>query len=517
MCSNQPLKIVLVGPTNVGKSTLFNRLTRTRNAIVCDRPGVTVDRHELNVDHDGTLIQIIDTGGVGPTAMTHPLGQEIEKAASQAVATADVIFFVVDGTKDLSSEEREIASWLRKQPKKIDKDLIYVIANKVDTKIFDLNSYYSLGFSGPIAVSAEHGTGISQIWELIDEQIALRPSEVTSEIEDDENFSDEFSFDSENELFEDEENSSDASEEALEADGEEAVVIDVVASEDDSAPVKKIRSKRRPRVRNLIPRVIVIGRPNVGKSTLINTLIKQQRHVVSDIPGTTRDIIASDFQSGGMNWVLLDSAGMRRPGRLERGVEWVASQKLKDEAKKSDLALVVIDSSEGITDLDASIAGLATDLGLGVVLVFNKWDKMEGQSAEDRVSNFERTHALKLDFLKWAPSVNVSGLSGKGVPKLIQTLKNVHEARSTRVTTSKLNTLFEHKIRHHSHPIGPNSKPAKFYYISQVSSAPPEFVLFSNIPGSHVHFSYKRFLINALRSEFGFEGSPIKIHFKQAR
>lgn len=506
MFSKNPFKIVLVGPTNVGKSTLFNRITHTRKAIVCDRPGVTVDRHEMAMDREGVSLLIIDTGGVGPTAKMHPLGLEIEKAAAQAVSDADIIFLVVDGTRDLGNEEREIAAWLRRQPKKIDTSEIYILANKVDTKAFDLSSYYSLGFAETLAVSAEHGTGISEFWDLIDlktEGLAVVEEDV---IEEDFAMGDDAD-DLEFARADDAESSGDDIDEEFEE----------IALEEEGEVIKIKAPRGRQKFKNEIPRVIVIGRPNVGKSTLINTLIKEQRHVVSDMPGTTRDVIASDFETGGMRWTLLDSAGMRRPGRLERGVEWVATQKLKDEAKQSDLALVVIDSSEGITDLDASIAGLAADLGLGVVLVFNKWDKMEGVSAEDRLANLERTKTLKFGFLEWAPSVQISGLSGKGVPKLIQTLLAVQEARSSRVTTAKLNSLFEQRIKHHSHPLGPKSKAAKFYYISQVSSSPPEFVLFSNIPGTHVHFSYKRFLINSLRREFGFEGSPIKIHFKQAR
>ncbi|HVJ65869.1 MAG TPA: ribosome biogenesis GTPase Der [Bdellovibrionota bacterium] len=497
MSSKKSFKIVLVGPTNVGKSTLFNRLTHTRKAIVCDRPGVTVDRHELSFEREDVNLTIIDTGGVGPTAMQHPLGAEIERAAAEAVSVANLIFFVVDGTRELDNEERNIAAWLRKQPKQIDTDDIYVLANKVDTNSFDLSSYYKLGFADVLPVSAEHGTGLSGVWDLVDTRTeglaafagaeAESREEELGEVYGDDNFVD---------------------------DGETELSADALENDEFSLPRA---NENLPVATDAPPRVIVIGRPNVGKSTLINTLIRQQRHVVSDMPGTTRDVIASDFESGGMRWTLLDSAGMRRPGRLERGVEWVATQKLREEAKKSDLALVVVDSSEGITDLDASIAGLASDLGLGVVLVFNKWDKMEGASAEDRLFNFERTKMLKFRFLEWAPSVQISGLSGKGVPNLIKTLKRVYESRSTRVTTAKLNSLFEHRIKHHSHPVGPNSKPAKFYYISQVSASPPEFVLFSNIPGPHVHFSYKRFLVNALRAEFGFEGTPIKIHFKQAR
>ena len=458
------LKVALVGPTNVGKSTLFNKLTGTRSAIVCDRPGVTVDRHEklMRKSPLGPML-LIDTGGVGPSALEHPLGKEIEVAAAKAVGEADIIVFVIDGTRDVGIEEIEVASWLRHQ-KSIDKTPVVVVANKNDSKKFDASGAYALGFEYLVSVSAEHGEGIFDFWDCLGDVLAKKGEEWRTQI-----------------VLSDEEN-----------------------DKDDDPHFGK-------------PRILVMGRPNAGKSTLLNHLLGTDRHVVSPVPGTTRDVIESSYYYKGTEWILCDTAGMRRPGRLERGVEWVAREKLKDAARKADAAILLLDAEEGVTDQDAAIAGLAIDFGLSLILCFNKWDQMRGDDIEDKMAKFERSTDLKLDFLQWVPKVKISALTGKGVPEMLRTVSSVLEARSSRVQTSKLNQLFEHKIRIHPHPLGPRGKVAKFYYLSQVSTRPPEFVLFSNIPGTGIHFSYKRFIQNCLRTAFGFEGTPIHLHFKQTK
>jgi len=449
---NEFPKIALVGPTNVGKSTLFNRLTKTRSAIVCDRPGVTVDRHEMRLtDSPLGIIDLVDTGGVGPQALSHPLGAEIERAAALAVEQSDVILFVVDGTREAGVEEFEVARWLRRQ-KNIDNKPIWVVCNKRDSHDFSEGSYFSLGFDHLVSLSAEHGEGILDLWDALHaylEPVPVDPSILTPEKEE-------------------------------------------------------------------FPRVMVLGRPNVGKSTLLNSILGEERHVVSEVAGTTRDVIETEYKRHGFTWRLADTAGMRRPGRLERGVEWVTREKLKDAARRASVAVVLIDSTEGVTDLDSAIAGMAVDFGLSVVLAFNKTDKMRGDQTEDMVSKLDRTKDLKLDFLQWVPKVTISALTGKGVPELVRTIGKVLETRQSRVQTSRLNQIFEAKLRLHHHPIGPKGKPAKFYYLSQVSVDPPEFVLFSNMPGSAVHFSFRRFVTNTLRKEFGFEGTPIRLHFKTA-
>ncbi len=447
--SEIPRNLVLVGPTNVGKSTLFNKLTRTRKAIVCDRPGVTVDRHELLVDKTpvGKLL-ITDTGGVGPLALENPLGKEIERAAKLALKDAGVVLVIYDGTKEVGLEELEVATWLRSQ--KLQKETpVWVLVNKCDSKKFDSSSYYALGFDRLFEISSEHGTGIEELWEELQKLWGL-------------------------------------------------IEVDEV---DHLKPG---------------PRVIVIGRPNVGKSTLLNAIIGDERHVVSDVAGTTRDVIETSYERHGMRWRLYDTAGMRKPGRQEREVEWVSREKIKDAAGQADVAILVIDSSEGVTEVDANIGGMALDYGLSVVIAYNKWDKMRGDKADDLMYNFERTKDLKLDFLQWCPHVNMSGLSGKGIPQLLKLVEKVFENRQQRVPTAKLNNIFETKFRLHSHPLGDHGRVSKFYYMSQVAINPPEFVVFTNLNPKAVHFSYERYVINSLRKEFGFLGTPLRVKFKEA-
>lgn len=453
-------RIVLVGPTNVGKSALFNRLTRTRRAIVCDRPGVTVDRHELKIEdvHLGPLT-VIDTGGVGPLALEHPFGTEIIRAAAIAVKEADLILFVVDGTHEAGVDELEVASWLRHQ-EGTDQKSIWVLANKCDSKKHDASSYYQLGFDRVDTISAEHDIGILDLWEEMGRFFKSRG--LLSQ------------------------------ENASKVEGE--------------VEVPKAKTSR----------VIVLGRPNVGKSTLLNQIIGQERHVVSEVSGTTRDPIETEHKVHGQIWTLIDTAGIRQPGRLDRDVEWVAREKLKEYAKESNVAILVVDASQGITVLDATIAGMALDFGLSLVIASNKWDKMHGDDADELFAKLERTTDLKMEFIKWCPWVKISALTGKGLPELLKTVEKVIQGRQQRVQTSKLNHLFDKRIRLHHHPLGTGGKPAKFYYMSQVSVNPPEFVLFSNLPGTGIHFSFRRFLVNSLREEFGFFGSPIRLHFKKA-
>jgi GTP-binding protein len=393
--------------------------------------------------------RLIDTGGVGPTAREHPLGQEIERSAKVAVLESDLVLFVIDGTRDLGVEELEVASWLRQTLRP--EQPVWVLSNKSDAKRHDVTQAFSLGWEQVYGVSAEHDMGMLELWDALGAHF----------------------------------NKS---------------VLDSVESDSQEKPKD--------------PRILVLGRPNVGKSTLLNAILGVHRHVVSDVAGTTRDPIESVYSRHGQQWTLVDTGGLRQPGRLDRGVEWVAREKLKDQARQADLAILVVDASEGITELDASIGGMAVDFGLSLIVVMNKWDAM---TTQDDHYHLERTKDLKLDFLSWCPQLQLSALTGKGVSELLKTVDRVIQARSQRVSTAQLNRVFETKLRLHSHPLGPHGRPAKFYYLSQVGVNPPEFVLFSNLPAAGIHFSYRRYLVNTLRNEFEFLATPLRVHFKQTK
>jgi GTP-binding protein len=261
--------------------------------------------------------------------------------------------------------------------------------------------------------------------------------------------------------------------------------------------------------------VVVLGRPNVGKSTLMNRLIGENRHVVSNMPGTTRDPIASDIHYEASKWRLFDTAGLRRPGRRERGVEWVAGNKVQELAMKADVALLVIDSDEGVTDMDAAIGGMAIDAGMSVVVVYNKWDLMKGEEKQDKLLSLERTKDLKIEFLSWCPQIKVSAKTGRGVEEILPLVERIRAARNNRIQTSKLNSFFEEYVKGHEHPAVDNNKRVSFYYITQTDISPPTFVLFTNVDANKIHFSFRRYLVNSLRKAFNFEGTPIKLHFKK--
>lgn len=451
--------VTIVGRANVGKSSLFNRLSRSRKAIVGNREGITVDRQDILVEDNnaGRPFRLVDTGGVGASLEEHALGAEIEKSANQAVNLADICFFVVDGSSELQAEDENVALWLRKRLPEDCK--VWVIVNKCDRKDFDLSSYYSLGFDEYFQVSCEHNLGFDPLWNSMREVLPEAP-EVTQE-----------------EAMESEEN------------------------------LGRKGSKES--------NVLVLGRPNMGKSTLVNALIREDKHAVSDVAGTTRDMISSRLSFSGLDWTIYDTAGLRQPGRRERQVEWVAGEKVRQMSKRAQVAIVLVDPNEGVTAQDASICGFALDAGMSLILVFNKWDLMKGDDIDDKLWKLDRTQDMKLEFIKQAPRLQLSAKTGKGVNKLLPTIKKMMLARSKRVQTSDLNRVFDSRIANREHPGVEGALRVKFYYISQISVNPPEFVMFTNVEANRIHFSFRRYVVNVLREEFGFEGAPVVVHFKK--
>jgi GTP-binding protein len=360
----------------------------------------------------------------------------------------------LDGSAGPLEDDHEIARWLRKESYKNSKD-IFLLINKGDRKDCDLESFYELGFETILKISAEHGHGITDLWDEV--KINFTKKKIFENFEK-----------------------------------------------------QNLQNIERPE-----NQIMVLGRPNVGKSTLMNRLIGEDRHVVSDMPGTTRDPISSDIFYHDYHWRLFDTAGLRRPGRRERGVEWVAGQKVEDLASRAQVALVVVDSDEGVTDMDAAIAGMAVDHGMSVVLVYNKWDLIKGDDKFDKLLKLERTKDLKLDFLEWCPHVKVSAKTGRGIQDILPLVEKLIAARNLRVQTSRLNQFFESYVKGHEHPAVEGNKRVNFYYITQTGVSPPEFVLFTNVEPNKIHFSFRRYLVNSLRSAFEYEGTPIKLHFKK--
>ncbi|MEZ4816130.1 MAG: GTPase [Bdellovibrionota bacterium] len=346
--------VVLWGPTNVGKSTLFNKLTSTRKAIVANRPGVTVDTHQLTFERDDMgEIRVIDSGGVGSGLTNHQLKDEIEMRAMRALVEADLVLFVVDGTKD-EVELPELSRLLRKELGKFTdrKVPVALVVNKADRNDFAENNFFELGFEHIFPISAEHSRGINDLWHYIqDHKAEVKP-------------------------------------------------IPAPGTETDAAKE--------------FPRVLILGRPNVGKSTLMNFLSGKDVSAVSEMAGTTRDSVSERASVDNSFEILLtDTAGMRRPGRREREVEWVATNKIVDLSKRADVAVLVLDGDEGVTDQDSAIAGFALDAGLSLVIAFNKWDLVkDNKDIEYKFQEIERSRDLKMAFLSWCPVVRISAKTG---------------------------------------------------------------------------------------------------------
>lgn len=433
--------VVLVGRPNVGKSTLFNRITRTRRAIVNAMPGTTRDVLGQDTTWAEFPFRLIDTGGIfGHTE--DPLHDMVVAHGRRAIETADLVVFVVDAREGLVSGDEEIAAAARASGAPV-----YLVANKTDDKRARdrLFEFFSLGFDHVFEIAAEHGTGTGELMDAVVAQ--LRAGGFTQTMTD--------------------------------------------------APADEVS-------------VAIVGRPNVGKSSLVNRLLREERVMVSDLPGTTRDAIDTLLTWHKRTFRIVDTAGIRRPGRVAAShqVEMVSVLTARRAMERADVAVLVLDAVEGATDQDAAIAGEAERLGCGVIIVANKWDLVKQEGA-DYYKTFDSEQRRRLKFLDFAPLLHLSALTGERAPKLLETIDRIAAARRTRVTTGELNRFVERITREHP-PASPGQRRVRIMYAVQTGVAPPQFVFFTNV-ASGFHFSYERFLVNSLREEFGFEGSPIRI------
>ena len=431
--------VAIVGRPNVGKSTLFNRITHTKDALVDNFPGVTRDRHYGDANWDDVEFTLVDTGGF---TEGDDLADAVRFQVHQAIADADVIMLLLDGKEGISPFDKDIINLLRS----VEKPIFHVV-NKIDgaeQEIY-LSEFYQLGLETLYPLSAEHRYGLT---DLLDEMVNVISGLATAPHE--------------------------------EAAGE-------------------------------MIRLAVVGRPNVGKSSLINWVLGENRLLVSNIPGTTRDAIDSVCKLNGKSYLLVDTAGIRRKGKVSRKLEKFSIIKALRSLERCDVALIVMDAAEGVTDQDISIAGYAYDRGCGCVFLLNKWDLVEKDS--NTVKAYYERLRDQAKFLSFAPAMTISALTGQRITKTFKLVDEVYSQYVHRIATGQLNRILGKAIEKNA-PSMHRGKQIKFYYAAQISTRPPTIVCFVNYPQA-IHFSYKRYLINQLREESGLDKTPIRMIFRQ--
>lgn len=464
--------IAIVGRPNVGKSTLFNRIVGSRRAIVGDEPGITRDRLYGNAEWNGRKLRVVDTGGILPEEKDL-IPSEIFRQARVALDEAAAIIMVVDGRTELAGPDMELVRLLRKANRPL-----FLAINKVDSEKQTalIADFHRLGVEQMFPISAEHSRGVD---DLLDAVVAMLPDPLSPQV-------------------------TEVTEEKPEADTEGPTT-------NDERPPTEVK-------------VAIIGHPNVGKSTLLNCITASDRAIVSPIPGTTRDAVDEVVERNGQRFRFIDTAGIRRKGKTHLMAEKLSVVMARKHLEAADIALFVIDATEGASQLDASIAGYAHESGRSLIIVVNKWDLMiSGAQKKGRPTKSERMRETKrpgdraayeqrlrneLKFLSYAPVVFISAESGKGTEKIFPLLEEVAAERRKRITTSEMNRFLEHVDFDRASV--PMRQRVKILYMTQASAAPPTFVLFTN-RDVKLHFAYQRFLENQIRRAFGFIGTPIWI------
>lgn len=438
--------VAIIGRPNVGKSTLFNRLTGSRKSIVGDQPGITRDRIFGDVEWKSRTFELVDTGGIVPDDEA-VIPANIFRQAGFAIDKAQAIIWVVDARAGVTPLDEEISVFLRNIGKPV-----FIAANKAETRKVEeeAGEFYKFGFElSPL--SAEHGTSIGDLLDL---------------------------------------------------------VFDALKFEDE------VEEEKREEIK-----LAIIGRPNVGKSSLLNSILGEERVIVSPIAGTTRDAIDTELEVDGQKYILIDTAGIRRKGKTVELAEKMSVVMARKALERADVAIMIVDAVEGVTHLDANIAGYAVDSGCSVIVAVNKWDAI-AEKETNTIYEFERTLRMQMKFLDWAPMVAISALTGQRVTKILPLVAKANLARNTRVPTAQLNKFFEDSI---SQPRG-GTAPApvaggvsrlKVQYITQGGLRPPVFVLFTSGGNkAGLHFSYLRYIENRLRDAFEFFATPIRLKEK---
>lgn len=436
------LVVALVGRPNVGKSTIFNRLTKSNKAIVDPTPGVTRDRHYGPVVWDERRIILVDTGGI-ELLPDDIISSQIQEQTWSAIEEADIILHVLDGVGGILAEDYEVIKRLRRSTKPV-----YHLVNKVDGPEKEgviLSQFYELGIDELWAVSASHGYGFKTFF---DHFFATLP----------------------------------------------------IPAERSEIPQEAIR-------------IACIGRPNVGKSSLINKLLGQERMVVSNIPGTTRDSVDSLLEKNGRQYLLIDTAGIRRKGKVHEKIEKFSVMRALAALERCDIALLLVDADEGITEQDTKVIGYAMERGRACLILVNKWDLVRGDKKREKWIMDEVAMATK--FMPYAPTIKMSATTGMSLTKILDTVDKVYSQFTATFTTNALNQVLKRATEAHTPPLHKGRR-LKLYYTTQVASSPPTFVLFANYPKG-IHFSYYRFLVNQYREGLGLTNSPLKILLRERK
>jgi GTP-binding protein len=431
--------VALIGRPNVGKSTLFNRITKSRKALVDPTPGVTRDRHYDRVSWNQRSFILVDTGGIDDNP-EDLLVNHIREQAMAAIEEADIILFLMDARQGVTPADYEVVEILRRTEKPI-----FHVVNKIDSPAQDielLSQFYELGIDDLWSLSAEHSYGFQTLMDGLCDRIPIEE-------------------------------------------------VDLSLPEDTV-------------------KVAFFGRPNVGKSSMINKILGEDRMVVSEISGTTRDSVDTLLTHGKHSYLLIDTAGIRRKGKTTEKLEKFSILKSLAALNKCDIAVVLLDAEEGITEQDTKVIGYALEHGRGLIILVNKWDLLKGDRKlqENVLSEVGRL----LPFLGFAPVLNVSALTGYGIKRLFPVIGSVYRQYTATFSTSALNRLLQEAIETHSPPIYKNKR-LKFYYTSQIGTRPPRFVVMTN-SYKGVHFSYQRYLTNKFRDGLGLDKVPVQLIFK---
>jgi GTP-binding protein len=434
--------IAIVGRPNVGKSTLFNRLVGTRQAIVDPTPGVTRDRLYADAEWRGQVFTLVDTGGFEPLR-EEEIPRKVREQAEQAIREADLIVLVVDGRAGLVATDVEVAALLRRAQKPL-----LLAVNKLDHLEHEPHTaeFYELGIEPLLPISAEHGRGVGELLDAIVERLPEAQAATAAE-----------------------------------------------------QPI----------------RVAVVGRPNVGKSTLVNALLGTPRLIVSPLPGTTRDAVDTLVTWGTQTFVLVDTAGVRRKARIEARLEWRSVAQSLQSVRRCQIALLVLEAPEGLTDQDARLANYIHRMGKASLIIVNKSDLLRGAGAPSSLAQRETEIRRGLGSLGYSPILFVSALTGQRLERLFPTIQSVMQAYQKRLLTSAINDCLHHAWSRRP-PHDRRGREVKLFYATQIGVEPPSFVCFVNYPESLTP-AFVRYLEHQLRGKFGFEGSPLKLLFQPRR